>query len=495
MKVHLVLLVVLFTVISITNFAQCPANEADFQNGGAFSGDCVLGVGANVTLDASALVTWVSGTLTITGGSGRIVVSNGSTLDVQGGNIVSIDDGDANGNSDGPINILDGGTVNVASGASLICAEGITVNGTLNVYGTVESLRSTFLIFGATASINVFSTGSLMMNGTGDNLVSGGGSLNVDGDFTTSGDLEIIGGSAIVSQNGTIAVGDDLLVYGDGSLLIENGAVVTVADDVANADDTPTFPTIFGNGSINIAGQLEVSGDLTIYDTTPNSDLLGTVDGEITVVGNFSDAECANYAAEDYTFCHCSGGGSPCSSVLPVELVSFTAQQQGSVVELKWLTASELNNHFFIVERFNATDKSIVLKEVPGKGSVNSMSEYAFIDSAPLVGNNYYQLKQVDFNGLFKYSGIIKVEYNLFENELLVFPNPCIDQTLQIRASNLEPNTLFTLTIVSMHRDSYVSKNITTNYAGDLSVKLDVTDLNSGFYIVSVASLKTTFVK
>lgn len=495
MKVHHLLLVVLFALISTQTIAQCPANETDFQNGGTFSGNCVLSVGANVTLDPSALVIWQSGILTITGGSGRIIVSNGSTLDIQGGSILTIDDGDANGNSDGPINILDGGTVNVDAGAFLTCAEAITVNGTLNVYGTVESQRSTFVILGAAASINVFSTGSLIMNGTGDNIVSAGGSLNVDGNFTTSGDLEIIGGTTTVSQNGSIDIGDDLLVFGDGTLLIENGSVVTVADDVANADDTPVFPTFLGNGSIQVGGQLEVGADLTIYDTTPNSELVGTVDGEITVVGSFADAECSNYAGEDYTFCHCTGGGSPCSSVLPVELVSFTAQQQGSVVQLKWVTASELNNNFFVVERFNDTDNSVALKEIPGKGSVNWLSEYSFIDATPKEGNNYYQVKQVDFNGLFKYSSIVKVDFTFQENELVVFPNPCLEQTLHIRASSLPANTLLTLTIMSMHGDSYFSKNISTNHVGEVSDKIDVSDLNSGLYVISLAGRKTTFIR
>lgn len=487
----------LFTLLSVKTFAQCPIDESDFQNGGTFSGNCFLSVGANVTIDPSALVSWQSGTLTITGGSGRIIVSNGAILDIQGGSILTIDDGEAipNGNNDGPIDILTGGTVNVAAGAFLTCAEGITVNGVLNVYGTVESQRSTFTISGATAIINIFSTGGLIMNGTGDNLISSGGTLNVDGDFTTSGDLEIDGGSATVSQNGIIDIGDDLLVYGGGGLLIENGAVVTVADDVANADDTPTFPTLLGNGSINVAGQLEVNGDLGIYDTTPNSELLGTVDGEITVVGNFSDAECTNYEAEDYTFCHCSGGGSPCSSVLPVELISFAAQQQGGVVQLKWVTASELNNNYFIVERFNDTDNSVALKEIPGQGSVNWLSEYSFIDVTPKKGNNYYQVKQVDFNGLFKYSSIVKVEFTSQENELVVFPNPCLDQTLHIRASSFPGNTLFLLSIISIHGDSYVSKNISTNHIGEISDKIDVSDLCSGLYVISIAGRKATFIR
>jgi hypothetical protein len=36
---------------------------------------------------------------------------------------------------------------------------------------------------------------------------------------------------------------------------------------------------------------------------------------------------------------------------LPVELISFTAQVLNETVKLNWVTASELNNDFFTVQR------------------------------------------------------------------------------------------------------------------------------------------------
>jgi hypothetical protein len=117
--------------------------------------------------------------------------------------------------------------------------------------------------------------------------------------------------------------------------------------------------------------------------------------------------------------------------ILPIELKSFTAKLSGNVVELYWVTTTEVNNYGFEIERAcqcaNKTQVSwIKIGFVNGRGNSNSPKEYVFIDSNPLLEGALYRLKQIDNNGAFRYSmvlefgvGLLK-DFELFQN----FPNP-----------------------------------------------------------------------
>jgi hypothetical protein len=110
--------------------------------------------------------------------------------------------------------------------------------------------------------------------------------------------------------------------------------------------------------------------------------------------------------------------------VVPVELVSFSAEVEKGLVTLKWETASETNNKGFEVERkYDKTWKSVSFIE--GKGTTSSSNKYSY--SFNLEGTTSFRLKQVDMDGTFEYSKEIEVtgtvtpkEYSLSQN----YPNP-----------------------------------------------------------------------
>jgi hypothetical protein len=92
---------------------------------------------------------------------------------------------------------------------------------------------------------------------------------------------------------------------------------------------------------------------------------------------------------------------------LPVELTSFTANQNVSGVELRWATATEVSNFGFDIERANLgsqINQTIWDKIgfISGHGNSNSPNSYSFVDSKPLNGKSQYRLKQIDKNGAFK---------------------------------------------------------------------------------------------
>jgi hypothetical protein len=114
-------------------------------------------------------------------------------------------------------------------------------------------------------------------------------------------------------------------------------------------------------------------------------------------------------------------------SVIPVELTSFNARVIGSSVELKWSTATELNNSGFEIVRSVRNDNNWqALGFVPGFGTTTEPKDYSFIDNSIESGTYYYKLKQVDFDGSFSYSNAVQVDFDIPQEFSLSqnYPNP-----------------------------------------------------------------------
>lgn len=116
---------------------------------------------------------------------------------------------------------------------------------------------------------------------------------------------------------------------------------------------------------------------------------------------------------------------------LPVELVSFTANNKDQKIVLKWQTATEINNYGFEIERKlvgNEVKDNTWQKVgfVQGNGTTNLPQEYSFVDESTISGKAKYRLKQIDNDGTSKYSNEIEVDVNTPKDLVLYqnYPNP-----------------------------------------------------------------------
>jgi hypothetical protein len=117
-------------------------------------------------------------------------------------------------------------------------------------------------------------------------------------------------------------------------------------------------------------------------------------------------------------------GGENNTSVLSVDLLSFTPQCLGGKGLIRWVTASEINNSHFVVQRsVNGTDY-LDIAQIQGSGNSTQISEYSYIDAQKPDGLVYYRLKQVDFDGTETRFSPKSLNCGGITTELKVIPNP-----------------------------------------------------------------------
>lgn len=178
---------------------------------------------------------------------------------------------------------------------------------------------------------------------------------------------------------------------------------------------------------------------------------------------------------------------------LPVELASFTANIIGANVKLNWITETEIQNYGFEVQRKSGDDKLemdkfISVGFVQGSGNSNSSKYYSFEDKNLAPGKYLYRLKQIDTDGRFEYSEVIRLDF---------------DKPLSYELSQNYPNPFNPITIIRfMIPEASFVKLIVYNAIGEQIVVLvdehmekgfheinfDASELNSGMYLYRMKS-------
>ena len=178
-------------------------------------------------------------------------------------------------------------------------------------------------------------------------------------------------------------------------------------------------------------------------------------------------------------------GFAPYSGVsLPIELISFTALANNAQVDLKWITATEINNDFFSIERSKDGIHFEVLSTQKGAGNSTETRVYTSVDNQPLSGISYYRLKQTDFDGQFSYSKIQSVNMvSISETMITHYPNPVEEAVKFVYGSN--SNTTATY-IVYDAVGKVVSEGSQKAKIGQNDLVINFATLSNGVYLIQM---------
>jgi len=247
------------------------------------------------------------------------------------------------------------------------------------------------------------------------------------------------------------------------------------------------------------------------YDGTTSTEQLTSANGfadNLEYLWDFGDGGTSTMASGTYEYsndgtytvtltvtdpdapANCNTFTSDCVVILPVKLTSFKAEVLSSgVAKLEWVTASEINNEKFVIERRVDGSTWVTAGEVAGNGDSQEPITYTFIDNFGSGGLIFYRLKQVDFDGMSDYSDVIQLGNVAEENRIYVTGD--VNQELTLNIELTSEDTLRDVQIVSL--DGKTVQQVEFNerlQIGTTQRTITLPTLGGGLYLV-VANFET----
>ena len=272
-------------------------------------------------------------------------------------------------------------------------------------------------------------------------------------DFDGDGTTDCTGRNCSYTYNvpGTYTI---FLTVNNGSCEITTSQTITVQsptlsriNDPCSCDNPANFQTstmyfvkdyILINSGAGETWTVSSINQGAIYDGSGNIIPAGTAIPETATAGRyylniwFESGVGFDLSVSNGTTTLNTGTTAPCSCInpLPVELTSFQGKVQDETVVLTWTTATEINNSHFEVQRSLDGSRFDFVGAQEGLGTTNQPQHYTLVDKERVVGETYYRLKQVDFDGAYEFSNIIAIKVPTKNVIAAVIPNPIEDKTM-----------------------------------------------------------------
>lgn len=376
--------------------------------------------------------------------------------------------------------------ITINSGASLSfsgAGNSLDIRGNITLTGTFNPANGTVIFAGAAAqNIPALTYSGLSMNGAGAKTLAGATTVNAVLTLTSgvinlgTNNLTLGNTASITGANATSFI----VTNGTGRLVQQNigtgGRTGNIVFPVGSSASSYTPATINNTGTadninVRVIGQMNTAytGETPSGSTVTNNAVGKTwfineaVNGgsniSLTLQWNAADELTAfvrsNIKLIRYTSAWLTGatgaavGSNPYTmtytgvtgltpfgiidniSPLPVKFVSINASVKESNVLVNWLTAAEINNDYFEVERSMDGKIFAAIGKVQGAGNSNSTLSYIYVDKTAAkafaqTNALFYRIKQVDFDGKYAYSNTIKVTSTGKNEQHLVHitPNP-----------------------------------------------------------------------
>ncbi|MEI6508790.1 MAG: YCF48-related protein [Bacteroidota bacterium] len=280
-----------------------------------------------------------------------------------------------------------------------------------------------------------------------------------------------------------------------------NGAArIVVACANSNTLVAPSYGVSYSASSTFGSGSQIGTGNYVVYNGTGSS---CTVSGLNYLTAYYFRVYEYNGTGTNTNYLTSSFATNGAMTLLPVKLISFTAEEGKKIVNLNWQTASELNNDYFEIERSFDGLHFEVIGKAKGNGTTNAVHSYQFTDvslldyarsdkldmtnTKPQTSNTlYYRLKQFDFDGKFEYTKIVSVQIGKETfNDVKIIPNP----------SNGEFDVSLSNIISSIEVFDVVGNKIYSSTPNSNSTKINLSNFGKGIYFIKCNSENSVITK
>jgi hypothetical protein len=173
---------------------------------------------------------------------------------------------------------------------------------------------------------------------------------------------------------------------------------------------------------------------------------------------------------------------------LPIQLTAFNVIPKQTEVYISWTTTAEINNDHFNVERSDDGVHFASIHQVNGAGNSSANLDYSFTDTNPIIGTNYYRLKQTDYDGHYAYSETKVVRVPDFGTSTITIkdfgPNP-FDKNFWINYHVLEKGPV-TFQLTTQSGQLVHSEVINADQGANRYEFTDHSNLQQGIYLLNI---------
>ena len=331
----------------------------------------------------------------------------------------------------------------------------------LYTQGNFANASSSLINIKNTIQQGLIQESATSFDNSGEIILSAIGADGIDllstGSFSNSGSLTLNGGIAYASTGIFINTG---LIKGTGN--IKGSHFLNVGDIAPGlSPGVLTISEMYDHSGGNYLAEIDpgIGNDLLVLP-----DVVTALDGVLTLTATSNPAPGTTYTIISSPVTDISGMTFSIENlpsnwaviyntnsvdviylgVLPVELVSFKGEKKRNGIQLSWRTATEKNNDGFELLRSSDGQSWESITWVKGNGTSNNVHDYSYLDQTPNAGVNFYQLKQMDFDGEYEMSKSISVNWKE-RVSISIYPNPAKDDLTVNLPVNAIPQEIYLL--------------------------------------------------
>ena len=200
--------------------------------------------------------------------------------------------------------------------------------------------------------------------------------------------------------------------------------------------------TVITHAQLNplIIGTIPPGDSVVIkYSVTINNPLVPPTTSQITNQGTVSGSNFSNILTDDPDT---GTGNDPTITflnvyTLPLTLLEFKANLNGSVVYLFWKVTDEFNVEKYEIERSKSPSNFEVIAHVNSLNTA-TVKTYQINDNNLLPdGDYYYRLRMIDLDGKYSYSPVVRISFKDGNALLNTFPNPVTNRVFSLYMQRL----------------------------------------------------------
>lgn len=273
--------------------------------------------------------------------------------------------------------------------------------------------------------LNAKGGGGIVLGGTG------GGTIQPKGIVLANNLVKMSSGSALFKNSANTA----LTFFAEGNLYSAPSGLGVSTSGWTNT--TLNFGTRV-NGTLTPPSSIE---DLAVNSASYSS-LLSSLDSKSKTRNAIFDPGAEEVPSNSATVTHpldstMVGAGKPSVTVLPVQLIKFTAEKSADKILLVWNVAEAQGITTYEVQ--HSIDGISFSKA--GIVTATSSSQYNFYFTHPVKGKNYFRLKMIEYDGRNRFSKIILKDF-MFSSYRL-YPNPVKDEFVIDQLNESEDIAIF----------------------------------------------------